>query len=242
MSPEMMTIRFDDKLELVMPKKLAKQSKITSYTPQHRFLHTHWHDISSEMGALRAIFLSLPKMKTVTDLLAGCGFSGRMIQHYLQPDILRLNDLDIGCADILRDNFPKAKVTQKDAHAYSWGNQKSDLTWFDFNTFTLAHWGDWVADLHRAGEHSEYLMAIDSACYGFRFGNLPRYGCQTEADYYDRMALKYKEIGFGLIQVAKFGNAAILLSKRKSRKKWAFVESASAPMDVKEGFGLWTWS
>jgi len=231
-------IIFDNDLTINIVDDVFQKQNIIDSTPQTDFLRSHFKDIMKEMGALKSI-LGTMKAKTVFDLMAGCGFSGKMIEKICQPDRMLLNDFDPDCFAILEKNFdqPGVDIFQGDIFEFIW--KESDLTFIDFNSFTLNKIDQWSDVLRGAADYSDKLIITDSACYGFKMGNLKSYGCKTEKDYYFKTSWIFeKEFKAYLTMVCHFGPAALLLFDRVKRSNLKFIEPETISSMILESEGL----
>lgn len=224
-------------------------SSINSNTPQVDFLKNHKSDIEKEMGAIKSLCLYLHKSDyptdSIWDLMAGCGFSVRIFEKYLNPISMILNDMDPSCADQLKRNIiDKSKtITSYDFFEFPFPVSLSpDLTFIDFNNFTLRKMDQWDRGLKNI--KSPLLTLTDSACYGFKFGNLKKYGFKSEMEYYSALSHEMsKRYGYGVEIVFPFGPACVVLLVRNKTFKRIQCES-SEPIRIKiqtnfsEGFGL----
>ena len=205
-------------------KYIKKSKKIKSDTAQIDFLKgNHFSDIQKECYAIKEMTKTLSKfkIKKVSDLMAGCGFSGKILEKYLESE-LHLNDLSPICCDILLENFPSTVVTNTDVFLIP-KSFLGDLVFIDFNNFTLNKVEYWEPLLRQI--KSEYLMITDSACYGFKFGNLKAYGCSTKLCYYKLLGRYFEKKGWDLHRVIIFGPAALVLFTRKKNKKPFLTET-----------------
>ena len=188
----------------------SERKKITSQTGQAAFVKSHYADILKESSALKQVVSKLKNVETIADAMAGCGFSVAVLKSVFPDSKLILNDWDKQCYENLKLNFPESSIANEDINKWElWG--KVDLLFIDFNNFTLKRIDDWKPTILRLSEKCKNLIITDSACFGFRMGNLKTYGVETPAQYY---GLLEKELGLkekSLTHFSIFGNAALVL-------------------------------
>jgi hypothetical protein len=190
--------------------------KISEGTPQDEFLLSHQSDIRKEMGALKS---TIDYMKDsgfipdrIMDAMAGSGFSGKLFEKEFPNSVLALNDLDSNSADILERNFPDSYVFNKDVNELFDDCGSLNLVFIDFNNFTLKRSFIWKQLFE--GIKCDKLLITDSACFGFKFGNLKSYKVNTQEEYYQALSKYFVTWNFMIESVCIFGNAAlVLLSK-----------------------------
>lgn len=213
---------FDEDLILDLDSLFLGKEKLKSNSPQYMFLGTKLRDVEKELGCLKSVLKRLlileGEINSVFDLMAGCGFSARMFEKYLPLSHLFLNDLDEGCYRILKTNFLDAWVFQNDL--LSLGQIKNvDLAFVDFNSFTITtkNVDYWSSVFDNTLKRVKWLLLTDSACYGFKFGNLNSYGVSSPKEYYEKVGEVFRsKFGWNLVGLSKFSNAALLLFSRKN--------------------------
>lgn len=226
-----------------------KKISISNDTPQINFLKSHKSDIEKEMGAVKALCSYLKKsdyiVNSVWDIMAGCGFSVKIFEKYLNPTNMVVNDMDQLCVDQLERNIKDKRkiITSYDFFKFPFNKFPiPDLTFIDFNNFTLRRIDQWDAALKKV--ESPLLVLADSACYGFKFGNLKKYNCESAIEYYEALSSEMnKRYGYGAEIIFPFGNACEVLLVRGRTFKNIKCEN-SEPIRIKiqthdsEGFGL----
>lgn len=178
-------------------------------------------------------------------MMAGCGFSVKIFEKYLNPINMILNDMDLSCVDQLKRNITDKRriITSYDFFKFPFNKFPiPDLIFIDFNNFTLRKMDQWDEGLKNI--KSPLLALTDSACYGFKFGNLKKYGFKSEMEYYyalsDEMNKRY---GYGIEITFPFGPACIVLLVHGRTFKNIQCEY-SEPIRIRiqthnlEGFGL----
>lgn len=205
---------------LSIPAEPVSQGKIKENTPQIEFIHSHRADIQKGMGAINVICDFLPEQSFILDAMAGCGFASRMFQYHWPECNLWLNDLSEQCYQVLDMNFNKVteEVTRMDFLHLPEPKEKIDLTFIDFNTFTIQKMNYWIPGFNNLLPHSENLCIIDSASYGFKFGNLQNYyRVNTPEDYYLKLG-KIFQGRWGLnvrLAVDFFASTYVLFTREK---------------------------
>jgi len=208
-------VTFDD-LSLILDVSWEGR-KISFSTPQWAFLEGyHFYDLQCELYSIREcckFFISRFGVSNgVMDVMAGCGFSGRLFQKYLNPSRLLLNDSDNICFRILSENFLHCDIRMDDFRYLLLNNQTSaDVVFVDFNSFTILDLCKYWRAFQTIRGKSRSLWLTDSAPYGFRFGNLDIYGCRTPMDYYNMVDQEMRPLGFQLCAVSEFYNQAAAL-------------------------------
>lgn len=193
------------------------QINITDTTPQINFLKSHKADIEKECGAVMALSQYLKKhanIQSYFDAMAGCGFTCTIVKDQLKLEKLYCNDLDPLCCEILRTNFPKDQITNENFFELKYP-KGIDITSVDFNNFTLKRVDFWKSGLEKID--SPYLVFADSACFGFKFGdvNFKSYGISCVEDYYQKLSdWLFDFMGYSVHCVFPFGNAALVLTKK----------------------------
>lgn len=240
--------KFDSDLTLKIPET-DNGASIDSNTAQIDFLKRHLSDLQREIGAIKEMTRHLPSISSVWDLMAGCGFSGKILQKYLTPNNILFNDLDPRCIRVLQDNlteYPNTRITAKDIFKFPFDKIKTpDLTFIDFNTFTLKRYQEW--DLIFKKIKSETLVITDSACFGFKFGNLKAYDCGTPIDYYKKLdSYMWWKYNYSVQKIYPFGPACLVLMTNRiengNMDQGEFDECPSKPIKIyiqnSKGFGL----
>ena len=237
-----------DGMTLQIPKTNGNRS-INSTTPQVDFLRSHKLDIQAEVGAIRAMCEYLndrAKIRSTWDLMAGCGFSSRVFEKYLKPKTMLMNDIDPQCVDILLANFTARGQRILDANVFDFpfGNRSpAHFAFIDFNVFTIRRIDDWNGVFTRL--KNQFVAITDSACYGFRFGNLDRYGARSDMDYYDALdKLMRDRYDYAVESIFPFGNACLVLMTSLTHQVHRIYTHPSEPVHIQiqthnsEGFGL----
>lgn len=240
--------KFDSDLILKIPET-DNGISIDSNTAQIDFLKRHLSDLQREIGAIKEMTRHLSSINSVWDLMAGCGFSGKILQKYLTPDKILFNDLDPRCIKVLQNNlmnYSKTRITEKDIFKFPFENIPApDLTFIDFNTFTLKRIQEWDDVLKKI--KSQFLVITDSACFGFKFGNLKAYDCKIPADYYKKLdEWMWWKYGYYVREIYPFGPACLVLLsqdiKQANKGQGEIDEYPSTPIKIyiqdSKGFGL----
>jgi hypothetical protein len=231
------TVSIDGIRDILIPNVPRIQQSIGSNAPHWAVLNHRLSEVQKDLGALGESIDGLRPPKSALDLLGGCGFSAALIHHRFPRCELILNDRDPLCAEVLRTNFPEDRVHQKDI--LSWDFPQADLIWIDFNNFTLKRWGMWGDVLLKAAVQShDVLMWTDSACYGFRMGNLDAYGVRDPRGYYNLLNDQISPTGMMLDLVIVFGGAAIIRANRKSLQEPFEIRNAEHTIQVYEKRGF----
>lgn len=223
--------------ELKIPSEKASQAKIKETTPQIEFIHSHRADIQKGMGAINEICRFLPRQDRIMDVMAGCGFASRMFQYHWPGCRLHLNDLSERCAAVLRMNFPDAHITQLDFLRMDEPEEDLDLLFIDFNTFTIQKINHWIEGFSTLLPHCQNLCIIDSASYGFKFGNLEKYyKVQTPEEYYEKLGAVFrKKWGLNVrLAVDFFASAYVLFTRKKGDFRYT-KESRPVPFYKRQG-------
>lgn len=117
------------------------------------------------LEVLRARMEGLGGFSSFSEPLAGIGLSARI---FAAPE-MRLSDLDAGCCEVLRTNFPGAHVTMADA--FEEMPPEADAAFLDFNTFTLKRYEKHKRVLDGAFERTrKFLIVNDCTLFYFRYG------------------------------------------------------------------------
>lgn len=226
--------------------------QIGSTTPQIDFLKSHKKDIQAEIGAIRKmccyISESIPHpIRSIWDLMAGCGFGYKIFEKYLRPNYAVLNDMDSICVDILETNILKKNVDITPFNFLEFpfkSYPNPDFVFIDFNNFTLRRIDEWKEGLKKI--NSRLFAITDSACYGFKFGNLNKYGFTSEIDYYYAVdEIMRGNYGYAIESIFPFGPACLILMTNRNIKKIHRIErETSQPIPIEittydsKGFGL----
>lgn len=217
------------------------------------FIQRHKRDIEGKMGALWRVLQEIDSSPMVMyDWMAGCGFTGRILEARWPSSQLWLNDLDPTCFKLLSHNFPNSKVTNLPVQDLKRGEGEVDLLFMDFNSFTVRKMKFWIDVLNRISEiNPKEFILVDSASYAFKFGNNPgysnvgfltSYGLKDFWDYYGLLDERLKEgWGWCIHNIAPFRNAAVIHSK-KEINGGEIRELKSQPITFKifshKGFGI----
>ena len=213
-----MRIRVGNKV-LTIPEA-KRSSLINNLTPQVQFISNHWYDIVKEVKAINYCCGYMQNINSIIDVMAGCGFSASVFTYHYPLALLKLNDLSEDCYRILKNNFPKSNCYNMDANKVI--QKPVDMAFVDFNNFTLKHIEKWEELWKRIRKFvNKYLMLTDSACYGFKFGNLNKcYQLVSKEAYYELLGKQlYKKIHMHLNIVVSFGNAAVLVFSHTKLEK-----------------------
>lgn len=93
-----------------------------------KFLRGNSKDL---LNKLNGIFLLVPFCKTYFEPMAGIGFSSCLVKALYNP-VIDANDIDGLCVEFLRQNLPKANVSQKDIKVMEyWEKKETEVTFFD---------------------------------------------------------------------------------------------------------------
>lgn len=99
-----------------------------------------------------------------------------------------------------------------------WDPSPCNLISVDFNSFTLKRSDRWKGTLRRLSSLCHYLLIADSACYGFRMGNLQSYGVASPLAYYQLLEREMRLPGKWLTRFCSFGNAALVMWEDRKRE------------------------
>jgi hypothetical protein len=210
-------------------EKLSETSPVTAYLKKKSFLR----EVSCATSCNKAIFKDWIKerkqqgkntVKRAVDLMSGVGFGSKMIQKYLTPKQLYLNDMSPICVDVLIQNFPDAIITEMDANNYGW--IEASIYTIDFNTFSFLHIDRWSSLFDGVCVHTDNFCIIDTACFGFfSKRNLKAYGIDKPLQYYEVLSDKFYDLyGFRVSRVSKFKNAAAVMFERNFNGEIKFLE------------------
>jgi hypothetical protein len=158
----------------------------------------------------------------IVDGIARSGFWAAVFLNCWPKCKLSLNEEDKTCNPVLEMNFPKVQIINKNIH--SWTPPESDISFLDFDRFTLRILSQWKDVLERWSPKSQYFIIEDAACFGFTFGNLKHYGINKPEDYYYLLDKALgKIIDKHITVVSKFLNSATVLLEDKKPKKIEFL-------------------
>lgn len=201
------TVWIDGTIRIDIPVTDTR-TRIGSNAPHYQVLGHRLKQVALDVGALKMMLDGL-NPSSILDMLGGCGFSGAVLRNSFPKASLFLNDIDPVCAEVLKHNFPDAVVSQLDI--LKWEDfPKTDLIWIDFNNFTLKRFPTWGPILIRAASRSRTLLFTDSACYGFKMGNLKTYGVERPIEYYRALGQALADTGKHVRRVVMFGGAALV--------------------------------
>jgi hypothetical protein len=196
-----------------------------------------WRDCAETCRNLDAVCDYISSKETdplkIVDGIARAGFWAALFR-YKWPDCkLHLNESDQSCLPVLKRNFPKDTITSFDI--CKWAPESCDLVMLDFDDFTLKkfHSKRWDGVLTAWDKVcSKYIIVADSACFGFKFGNMKHYGITDEKEYYYLLREYAKDyMEKQLTTVSKFGNSAIVLFENvKKEKDIKFLPPSSIPL------------
>lgn len=178
------------------------------------------------------------KFQSYSDPMAGIGISARI---FGQKRFKFLNDLDVGCVQVLKRNFHAVA----DPPITSYDIMTADLSpagmvFLDFNDFTMKRClGKYRGVMGRAFETAKTFLVInDCSPFYLRYGpaafevysKLMESNIKSVGDYFRQAAVWYKKYGWHLIQVNYFSETSfLLLSKRKSKLWLNDMRTVSAP-------------
>ena len=127
-------------------------------------------------------------IQTYFDVAAGSGKTYLLVKKRWPKIRAWLNDWDKVAFELLKVNYPEAKITQLDLSAPIKLKETMDLIWVDFNTFTLLKSNIYCWDnLRNFYERSKWLAFCDTACYAFHL-NKKSYGFESLEAYYRELA------------------------------------------------------
>lgn len=164
---------------------------------------------------------SLAPYATYLDLLAGLGMSGRIFA----TDGMTLNDRCPYCFEILKKNFPDARVENADMFTYN--PPRADLIFGDFNNGTLKRFtGVYKAVLDLLfAKAGRYLILNDCSVFYLKYGrtayeNYSRLMGEelegTRDDFYRKVRRFYRRLypTFSLTRIEAFSDTSFLLFER----------------------------
>jgi hypothetical protein len=188
-----------------------------------------WRDMAETCRTLDAVcnYIPVKDSPIIVDGIARAGFWGALFRNKWPNCILHLNEKEKNCLDVLKRNFPNDKITNFNIE--KWAPKKCDIAMLDFDDFTLHKADKWKSILQAWEKSCTYLIIVDSACFGFKFGNLRHYGKIDEKDYYYLLNKYFKSISLNkrVTTVCKFTNAATILLKEKKVSKIKFISPSS---------------
>lgn len=188
-----------------------------------------WRDMAETCRCLDAICQTLPQNTkqpyTIVDGIARSGFWGALFRNLWPNCQLLMNGETAECLPILKKNFPHDEIVCKDVH--KWTPPESDIALLDFDTFTLRGIDKWEDVLLRWAPQSQYFMFVDGACFGWKFGNLKKYGIEKAEDYYYLLEETVSKItGKHITKVSVFCNAAPILMEDRKPKRIEFIPAS----------------
>jgi len=173
-----------------------------------------WRDMVETCYTLFAVCqnITFKKPPFIVDGISRAGWWGACFRNIWPDCKIHLNEAEKHCLDTLKRNFPKDKITSNSIK--EWSPPTCDLAMIDFDFFTLKKAEkEWVDVLQRWAAAAKYLIIVDGACFGFKFGNLKSYNCSNEIEYYDLLNefIKHNIPGKRITQISKFTNAATVV-------------------------------
>lgn len=163
------------------------------------------------LKALMKRMWGLDEYKTYYEPLAGVGLSAKLFDP---SGKLWLNDMDEGCQQVLRANFPKATVWGGDM--FGQGFPDADVIFLDFNDFTFKRFltTNYGEVLDRAFKHARRYVILND-CSPFYF----RYGADSFKTYSRLMGVDISSVGDYL-------GAARTRHGRAQKDKWWMAHAA----------------
>jgi len=169
----------------------------------------------------------------IVDAIARAGFWSAVFHNKWANCILHINEENESCKPVLKRNFPNDIITHYNIRRRTEG---CDLVMLDFDDFTLKKlykekWENVISCWDEAS--SKYLIIAESACFGFKFGNMKHYGITNEEDYYYLLKKELQPfMNKTLTKVSKFNNSAIVLfeNTRRKNKDIKFIPSSYIPL------------
>lgn len=184
--------------------------------------------------------------KTYYEPLAGVGLSVKLFNPKGQ---LWLNDMDPGCQQVLKANFPKAKVWGGDM--FGQGFPDADLIFLDFNDYTFKRFltTNYAEILERAFEHAKkYVILNDCSNFYFRYGEssfkvyskLVRKDITSVEEYLETVRLYYgriqrSKVGWDMVHAAYFRESSFQLFYRGNAPFCVDEIKEGLPVAVSEG-------
>ena len=191
-----------------------------------------WRDVAETCRNLDAVCSVIPTPKkklNIVDGIARAGFWGAVFRDHWPNCKLTLNEEKESCTEVLQQNFPNDKILHNDIH--TWAPKKCDISFLDFDKFTLKKLEQWREVLKKWSTASRYFMIADGACFGFKFGNLRHYGVSDENDYYYLLNEALKDfLGKRITVVSRFLNAATVLMEDRKGKEIKFLPPSNMPL------------
>ena len=169
----------------------------------------------------------------IIDAIARAGFWAAVFRNKWPDCSLHLNEFEKVCLPVLKRNFPNDKITSRDINKCKWVPKSCDLVMLDFDDFTLKKLEQYSHALYSWDAASDkYLIIAESACFGFKFGNMKHYGIKDEKEYYYLLRDTLKpNMSKRLTAVSKFNNSAIVLFENSRRNKdIQFIEPSNIPL------------
>jgi len=153
----------------------------------------------------------------VVDAIARAGFWSAGFRNVWPNCQLHINEFEKECIPVLERNFPDDKITHFDIDKKA---VHCDLAFLDFDDFTLKKLEQYFHRIISWSNICKYFIIADSACFGFKFGNMKHYGIKTEEEYYFLLSDTLEaHIGKRVTVVSKFNNSAIVLFENPTRRK-----------------------
>jgi len=240
-----MIISFDDDLEIhISPaiKKEYHQKGGRTHSESsflYKVLRERWNRIKGTRSCLKACLNSehirISRCGHVLDGLAGVGFSGRLLEKYLHPKTLHLNDLDSGCARVLKDNFPSSRVTNQNLLRLQ--GEEGDVLLLEFNTFTLKRWLK-HEPFFQLGKNFQNIGLMDVAIYGYRISQLgfqKAYGVRTFEEYIIMLANVLKKFDGWKFSVGCIGPESSYLFFNRDAQRGNIVPYLPIPLSKRYG-------
>jgi hypothetical protein len=172
-----------------------------------------WRDCAETCRNLDAVIAKIPIKNglRVIDGISRSGFWGAVFLNHWPDCNLIMNESDTACFDILKKNFQNQNIQANDINL--WEPPESDVFFLDFDAFTLRKLHQHIGPLERIAPTTRFLMIADSACFGFKFGNIKHYGIKTEHEYYELLDKEMRSVlgGKRVLAVSSFSNSAIVL-------------------------------
>jgi len=197
-----------------------------------------WRDMAETCKTLDAVCKHIDvKNPFIVDGIARAGFWGVLFRHIWPNCKLHLNEKDETCMNVLHRNFPNDTITNLDTK--EWAPKKCDIVMLDFDDFTLRKLKKWKGILENWDKSSKYLIFVDSACFGFKFGNLKHYGVNTEKEYFNLLNETLGEfMNKEITVISKFVNAATILMEPKKGISIKYVD-ATPDLFLAKGDVVW---
>jgi len=230
--------------QLEVPIDMLRKEKIDVNASHQSFLASHLKDVSLELSCLKYLASKIKGINSYLDLMAGSGFSAKLIQKIFSPSEVWLNDFSPDSFDCLNHNFNSdVEVTQGDANKVIL-KDKQDLIFVDFNTFTLKHidyWGELFGTLK--GRFHD-LWFVDTASFASLFGEKSfkqAYGVSSLVEYYSLLEGILEPYKMYIHRVACFRNrrAAVVHVKPMRQKSFDLEyvgDSVGIQMSKVKGF------